>query len=495
MMQDKNQIIKKILERTPDKYESIVLQAIFFSEKINRGKTRETGEPWILHSLNVALICAEMKTDTDTIIAAILHDFSNFETEEKTKDENFVLKTFGQNVFDLIVSTRKINEATASEETDYSIITKYILKNSQDVRPILIKLADVSHNSESLEILNKRNQNIVIKKILNIYSPLAEYLNLYPLKKKIEENAFKIDNPEEYESLEKELNNIGISQSLADKYLKVLQNYSENFDYAPKLEARIKSKYSIYNKFKKFEKEGNDLKIDRIKDLIAFRIITKTEDDCYKFLEKLMDTAELNYDLFDDYIMKPKPNGYKAIQGPLKFKEISDTLEVEVQIMTHEMYYNYQYGPASHIAYKASKKRFAEATDRYNWVEDLHKAIEENINKRETERSIPIQCDIFKDRTFVFTPHGKIIEMRKGYTALDFAYLLHTQIGHSAVGVKINGKSVGLNTELNTGDIVEIKTEHTKKYPNQNSLKYVHTKSAKSKISKGLNKARMEKLP
>ena len=494
MNRSKEELIKEILKKVPDKYEDIVLSAIDFAEKTNTGRERETGEPWIIHSLNVALICADMKVDTDTIIAALLHDFSNFNTDQLTESEKFVFDIFGENVFNLIKATRKINKATSSEETDYDVITKYILKNSKDVRPILIKLADVSHNSESLGVLDSDTKNIIIKKILNIYGPLAEYLNLNNLKKKIEENAFKEDKPDEYEYIEKELKEIGISQELLNKYLKELEKYALSFEYVPKIEGRIKSKYSIYNKFKKYQKEGIEFKMARLKDLLAFRIITKTEDDCYKFLEKLMDSAELNYDLFDDYIFKPKPNGYKAIQGPLKFKDISDSLEVEVQIMTHEMYYFNTYGPASHIAYKASRKRYAEADDKYNWVENLHKAIEDHINKRETERSIPIECNIFKDRTFVFTPHGKIMEMEKGCTALDFAYLVHTQIGHSAVGAKINGRAVSLDTVLETGDIVEIKTQNNKKFPSENFLHYVKSRSAKSKVSRGLTKARNEKL-
>ena len=493
MNEDKEKIIKNIIEAVPDKYEDVVNEAILFIKDIHRNRKRENGEDWITHDLKVAQYCADMKTDTDTIIAALLHDFSDFDTGEPTKEEKLVKENFGENVFNIIYANRQINKATASEETDYNVITKYILKNSKDIRPLLIKLADVSHNSESLDILSEENKHTVIKKILNIYGPLAEYLNLNVLKKKIEENAFKIYKPEEYKYIEDELKKFGISNELLKKYLTKLEIYTSNFEYKPQIEGRIKSKYSIYNKLKKYEKEGIDLKLSRLKDLLAFRVITQNEDDCYKFLEKLMDNAELNYDLFDDYIMSPKPNGYRAIQGPLKFPEISD-LEVEVQIMTHEMYYCNTYGPASHIAYKASRRRFAEVTEKYNWVENLHKAISEHINKRETERSIPISCDIFANETFVFTPKGKIIELEKGCTALDFAYTVHTQIGYSAVGAKINSKAAKLSTKLKTGDIVEIKTQSNKKYPGEDSLKYVVSKRAKTKIIQGLTKARNEKL-
>jgi len=494
MAQGKKQIIKEIFDKVPDKYEGLITKAIAFAEKVHQGKKRNNNEEWILHSLNVSLFCAKMSTDTNTIIAALLHDFSNFDTKEETADEKYVLDTFGKDVFNIIYSNRQINKATASEETDYNVITKYILKNSKDIRPALIKLADVSHNSESLETLDEKHRLTTIKKIFNIYGPLAEYLNLNMLKSKIEENAFRAYKPKEYESIKKELCDIGISQNLLKKYLRKLNIYSQKFEYKPKIEGRIKSKYSIYNKFKKYEKEGIDLKISRLKDLLAFRVITKTEDDCYKSLEKLMDDAELNYDLFDDYIIQPKPNGYRAIQGPLKFKDISKNLEVEIQIMTYEMYYYNTYGPASHIAYKASKKRFSKASDKFNWVEDLHKAINEHINRRETNRSIPIHCDIFTNRTFVFTPKGKVVELEKGCTALDFAYTIHTQIGYSAVSAEINGRAAKLSSKLKTGDIVKIKTQRSKKYPNENSLKYIKSRRARTKIYQGLTKAKNEKL-
>ena len=493
MNKDEEKIVENIIRSVPDKYEDIVKEAVLYIDNLHKGKKRENGEDWVIHNLKVAQYCTDMKTDTDTIIAALLHDFSDFDTQESTKSELLVKEKFGKDVLDIIYANRQINKATASEETDYNTITKYILKNSKDIRPLLIKLADVSHNSESLEVLTEENRHTVTKKILNIYGPLAEYLNLNTLKKKIEENAFEAYKPVEYQHIEEELKKFGISQQLLEKYLKKLEEYTSDFEYKPQIEGRIKSKYSIYNKLKKYEKEGVDLKLSRLKDLLAFRIITKNEDDCYKFLEKLMDNAELNYDLFDDYIMSPKPNGYRAMQGPLKFPEISD-LEVEVQIMTHEMYYCNTYGPASHIAYKASRRRFAEVTDKYNWIENLHEAINEHINKREMERSIPISCNIFANETFVFTPKGKIIELEKGCTALDFAYAVHTQIGYSAVGAKINGRAAGLDTILKTGDIVEIKTQSNKKYPNEDTLKNVKSKRAKTKICQGLTKARNEKL-
>ena len=494
MKEYQDQIIKEIFDKVPDKFEDLVKKAISFAETIHKNRKRENGEDWILHSLNVALSCSEMRADTNTIIAALLHDFSDFDTEEKTQNEKYVIEEFGEDVFNIISSNRKINKATACEETDYSVITKYILKNSSDIRPVLIKLADVNHNSESLEILEEEDRATVIRKIFNIYGPLAEYLNLNVLKKRIEENAFKAYKPEECKRIEDKLKNIGISEKLLNQYLERLNEYAAKFEYKPQIEGRIKSKYSIYNKLKKYEKERIDLKILRLKDLLAFRIITKTEDDCYKFLEKLMDSAELNYDLFDDYIMQPKPNGYRALQSPLKFTDISKDLEVEVQIMTHEMYYYNTYGPASHVAYKASKRRLTKASNKFNWVENLHKAIDEQINKRETERSISIHCDIFANRTFVFTPKGKIIELKNGCTALDFAYAIHTQVGYSAIGSQINGRAASLDTELKTGDIVEIKTQRNKKYPNVKSLQYVKSRRARTKIYQGLTKAKNEKL-
>jgi GTP pyrophosphokinase len=244
-------------------------------------------------------------------------------------------------------------------------------------------------------------------------------------------------------------------------------------------------------KLKKYEKEWINPNISSIDDLVAFRIITDTEDSCYLILEKLMDNGDLIYELFDDYISKPKPNGYKAIQFPIKFPSVSD-LKIEVQILTEDMYYHNTYGPASHIAYKVSKSRYAKPSNKFHWVEDIHKKMQKNRHKRNKQRNLPIQCNIFQDEVFAFTPKGKILDLNKGDTVLDFAFKLHTQIGNTAIGAEINGKTTKLSTQLKTGDVVEIKTDRNKKCQKIEALKTVNSETSKFRIRNQLSKNKLK---
>ena len=179
-------------------------------------------------------------------------------------------------------------------------------------------------------------------------------------------------------------------------------------------------------------------------DLIAFRVVTEKKDDCFKILEKLMDNGEIVEKEFDDYISYPKPNGYMAIQFPIKFESISN-LNIEIQILTDEMYYRNKFGSSSHIAYKASKTRFAKPTNKYDWVESVQKQIEENRKRIKIEKNLPIKCNVFDEEVFAFTPKNKIIQLNKGDTVIDFAFKLHTSIGNSAVSAKVNGVSASLD--------------------------------------------------
>ena len=252
-----------------------------------------------------------------------------------------------------------------------------------------------------------------MKKVFNIYANLAEYLNFNTIKKELEENAFKEYQPLEYESITNKMESLGINNELLERYKVAIEEQIKDLNVT--VQGRIKGKYSIYNKLKKYEKEWKDPNIGSLTDIIAFRVVTQSIDDCFLVLEKIMDNAELNTQLFDDYISNPKPNGYQAIHSIVKFPKIAD-LEIEIQILTEVMHYTNTYGKASHIAYKASQSRFAQPTDVYSWVEDVHNKIESHISRRELERSIPIECNIFENEVYAFTPKGEIILLTKGYS-------------------------------------------------------------------------------
>ncbi|MDD4381799.1 MAG: HD domain-containing protein, partial [Candidatus Dojkabacteria bacterium] len=435
---------------------------------------------FVIHTVNTALITAQMGCDTSTIIASILHSLAGKEIEM-----NEIKSIFGDDIYNLILETKKIQKATKNIETPEEIITKYILHRSKDLRPVLIKLASALHNVKTVQYLPEEEQRQASKRVFNVYSIIAEYLNLNDMKKELEEYAFKQYQPVEYESIKNKMLREDINQGLLNKYWKKLEEYTNGMDI--KILGRVKGEYSIYNKLKKYEKEWKDPKIEELTDLIAFRVVTKSNDDCFLVLEKIMDNSQVNTDLFDDYISNPKPNGYMAIHTVTKFPDISN-LGIEVQILTEDMEYTNTYGKASHISYKAQKSRYAKPTDEYSWVEDVHNKIKEHISKREDNISNPILCNIFENDVYVFTPKEEIIPLDKGDTALDFAYKVHSDIGNSAVGAKINGLAGRLDTVLKTDEKVEIKIQKDKDSQPISALSFVHNPSSKSKILRSLSK-------
>jgi GTP diphosphokinase / guanosine-3',5'-bis(diphosphate) 3'-diphosphatase len=477
---DFEKLKNKILENSPKAFVDGIYKAIDFAVDAHSGERRLSNEDFVIHPLNTALITAQMGCDASTIIASVLHSLAGRE-----KEMSEIKSIFGDDIYNLILETKKIQKATKNLETPEEIITKYILHRSKDLRPVLIKLASALHNVKTVQYLPEEEQKKASKRVFNVYSIIAEYLNLNDIKKELEEFAFKQYQPVEYESIKNKMLKQDINNDLLNKYLKKIEEYTNGIDV--KILGRVKGEYSIYNKLKKYEKEWKDPKIDELTDLIAFRVVTKSNNDCFLVLEKIMDNTQVNTDLFDDYISNPKPNGYMAIHTVAKFPEISN-LDIEIQILTEGMEYENTYGKASHISYKAQKSRFAKPTDEYGWVEDVHKKIKEHRARREENISNPILCNIFENNVYVFTPKEEIIPLDKGDTALDFAYKVHSDIGNSAVGTKINGLAGKLNTVLKTDDRVEIKTQKDKKSQPISALSFVNSSNSKNKILRSLSK-------
>lgn len=487
---DKLQLKREILENSPDIYEFLVVKAISFSENIHMNDVRFSGEPFIIHSLNVARNCALMELDTNSIIVAILHQTlsKRFRSEDEIKDIYIQIENiFGTDVVELLNKVIQINDATKMHrKTDFNVLKKYMFSGVKDIRPTLIKLADILDDAQTLDFIPEDKKAGFVDKIFNVYGPLAEYLNLGEVKRIIEENAFRISQAEEYFRIKQLLIDERIDQNLKDNYLNYISKKLKIQKYSPKILGRVKGPYSIYNKLHKYEKEGKGKALSNIRDLIAFTIIVKNETDCYEICHQLQNICQNDPDEFDDYILLPKPNGYRALHLSLKVHEISN-LWIEVQILTSEMYYTNTYGPASHIAYKAALKRFTQATSQFNWVENIHKEIEKHINLRETNRSIPISGDVFKNQIFVQTPNGKIIELEIGATVIDFAYKIHTEIGNSAVSGRVDDKPVKLSHILNTGDIVEVVTRKGKSKPDIQWLEFAVSNSTRRTIRENLD--------
>lgn len=463
-MEELEKIQQKILQKSPEKFRDEIVKVITSISSLDFKMQK--------HLLGTALIIAELGFDTTTIIAALLHD-ANKDAEQSEAIQN------------IVKGVRVIEATTKNEDTKDEIITKYILNHAKDLRSVIIKLASVLDKVRNPESVNEGYKKIYFRQAQTIYAEIAELLDLGSLKTEIDEGAFQLTLPVEYQAIDERYQANGIDSRLLQKYLSFLKSKTEGLGVD--IYGRIKSKYSVYNKLKKYEKEWKAPNIKSIDDLVAFRCVPKDINTCYKVLEKLMDFGELNIEKFDDYISNPKPNGYMAIHSLVKFSEISD-LEIEVQVLTDAMHYTNTYGQASHIAYKASKSRYANPTDKYSWVEEVHKGIEKNIQNREEENNSPIEVDLFPEDIFAFTPKGEIIPLSKGDTALDFAYRIHSQIGNSAVGVKINNNAAKLGQEIKTGDLVEIKTQKDKRFQDVNALQSVNSQSSKEKILKNILK-------
>lgn len=455
-------------------------KAITYAEKKYKNSYRYNNEPMINHTLKIAISLLEEGLDLNTAFATLFHEMT---LDEKTRKE--ITASFGEDVLNILDDITKIRRGTNSQDTNPQIVIKYILNCLKDLRPVYLKIYDTLHDVLAFDEIPKDEKKSKLYKALNIYATLAEYLHLEKLRAQLEETSFKHYLPLEYQSITDKMDALDISPKLQKKYEKIIKECIKESRVKPEIQSRIKNKYSIYNKLKKYEKEWIDPNIRRLDDLVAFRIIGSDEDSCYMVIEKLMDRGEINEERYDDYISNPKPNGYRAVQFPIRFPEVSD-MYIEIQILTEEMYQENLFGKASHIAYKASKSRYAKPSNKYDWVKDIQDEITKSREETKRTKSFPIKCNIFEDEVFPFTPKGKIIPLNKGDTPLDFAFKLHTDIGNRTESAKVNGKPAKLGQELKTGDTVEIKIDKDKRYQKDTTLKYANSPSTKSKIKKNL---------
>ncbi len=474
---------KQVKELSPREFLPLISKGITLAKKYHKNQKRFSGEPYVNHSLRIAITLGQMGMDANTMIAGLLHNSITNSPEKEEEISKEIEEKFGTDVITLVKLYNNISKATTSKDTEYEIITKFILNNAKDLRPVLLKLADTLDNVRTINHMPQDRLNSKIHKIINIYAPLAEYLNLDTLKKELEEKALEIYRPAEYTMIKNKLEESSITPGMKYKYVTYLDALLKDIRPMPSVYGRVKSIYSIYNKQKKQLKEDGSVDISNIRDLIAFRAITNSAENCFNVLEKIMDKGDILTEEFDDYITHPKPNGYMALQGPIVLNEVAPIV-IEIQIMTHDMYYTNTYGPASHIAYKESKSRYASPTDKYSWVEQVHKEINKHITLRESNMSNPILVDIFPENVFAFTPKGKILQLDKGDTIVDFAFKVHTDVGYRMVSGKVNGKAEKIDYKVKTGDTIEIKTQVGKKSVKQEWIKYANSHSTRSKIQR-----------
>ena len=454
----------------------IVIKAFHFASEAHKGQKRRTGEDYIYHAIATAYNLAQMKMDIPSIAAGLLHDVPE-DTDFTFED---LKNNFGKEIHYLVKGVTKLGTLKYRGLERYAEnLRKMFLAMSQDLRVIIIKLADRMHNMETLEGVRPEKRLRIAQETLEIYAPLANRLGMFKIKTELEDLAFPYVYPEEYKWT---MNLVADRLKSETKYITkinklVQKELAKNNIEFNQIRTRIKSIYSIYQKLLR---KGKD--INKIYDLIALRIIVDDVADCYSVMGVLHKKWTPLKGRVKDYIAQAKPNGYKSLHTSV-FTDFSKI--VEIQIRTIAMDEEAEYGIAAHSRYKeigvlGKRKKHPK------WLEHLIE-IQKTITYN-TEFIKHIKNDLFLDQIFVFTPKGDVVELPANATTLDFAYYIHTDIGNQCVGAKINHQMTSLDTRLKSGDVIEIITDKNRKGPNADWLNMVATSMAKSKIKSQLNK-------
>ncbi len=465
-----NDILEKMNRYLPWEDFSLVEKAYVFSAKVHQGQVRLSGEPYLIHPLEVAGILADLKMDITTVAAGLLHDTveDTFTTIEEIQQK------FGPDIARLVDGLTKISKISLAtrEEQQAENFRKMLLAMAKDIRIVLIKLADRLHNMRTLQYLPAENQTKVAQETLDIYAPLANRLGMERIKTELEDLSFKYLYPEEYQKIAQE---IAWKKEEREKYIQevnsIILERLTSYGLAARVSGRPKHFYSIFRKMK-----AQNLEFEQVYDLIAFRIILETVKDCYEALGIIHSMWKPIPGRFKDYIAMPKANGYQSLHttviGPYGER-------VEIQIRTEEMNRTAEEGIAAHWQYKEGKSFDPKDSKQFSWIRQLLEWQQDLRDPKEFLETVKI--DLFPDEVYVFTPKGEVKQFPIGSTPVDFAYSIHTEIGHQCVGAKVNGRIVPLRYELKNGDIVEIITAPGHQ-PSKDWLKFVKTSRARTKI-------------
>ena len=473
-------LIKQVTSYHPNADVDLLKRAYAFASRAHEGQKRKSGEDYIIHPLSVAYILAQLQLDVPTIAAGLLHDV----VEDTSATLEDLEANFGEEIAKLVDGVTKISriEYKSQEEQQVENLRKMLLAMAKDIRVILIKLADRLHNMRTLKHQAEDKQKEIAKETLEIFAPLAHRLGIFRLKWELEDLAFRFLAPDKYYEL---VQNISMKRQEREEYInhviEILRQKLEELGIRVNIEGRPKHFYSIYNKMTKQGKELNE-----IYDLIAVRVIVDNVKDCYGTLGVIHTLWKPIPGRFKDYIAMPKPNMYQSLHttvvGP-------NGEPLEVQIRTWEMHRIAEYGIAAHWKYKEGKAGDKEFDKKLSWMRQLLEWQREFGDAKEFVNTL--KTDIFSDRVYVFTPKGDVVELPAGSVPIDFAYKVHTDVGHKCVGAKVNGKIVPLDYNLNTGDIVEILTSKTSG-PSRDWLKIVTTSQAKNRIRQWFKKEHRE---
>ena len=477
-------LLQKIKENCTNVDLDIVNKAFNLAYEAHKEQKRESGEPYIIHPIDVAVILAELGMDTSTIVAGLLHDV--IEDTDYTYDD--IKNIFSEEVANLVSGVTKITkmEYKSKEEQQADNFRKMLLAMASDIRVIIIKLADRLHNMRTLKYMPKEKQKRISKETLDIYAPLAHRLGISKVKWELEDLCFRYLHEEEYYDLVHQISEKRVErETYIAQIIKDLYSKLEEAEIDSDIDGRPKHFYSIYRKMVTKNKS-----IEQIFDLTAIRILVNSVKDCYEVLGIVHTIYKPIPGRFKDYIAMPKPNMYQSLHttviGP-------QGKTFEIQIRTFEMHKTAEYGIGAHWKYKegdTSDTKGKSFENKLVWLRDMLEWQKETSDAEEFMEGFKI--NLFTDEIFLFTPKGVVIDLPNGATPIDFAYRIHTDIGNKCIGAKVNGKIVPLDYKLKTGQIVEILTSNSSKGPNMDWLSIAKSNQAKSKIKAWFKKAKKE---
>lgn len=482
-----NDILSKMKKNNWRTNTKIITKAYNYAIANHGDQKRKSGEPYIIHPLQVAYTLADMGLDDATICAAILHDV--IEDTDATYDD--LVKEFSEEVAEMVDGVTKLGKLnyTTLKEQQVEDYRKMFLAMGKDIRVILIKLADRLHNMRTLKYLTRDRQIANAKETIELYAPLANRLGMYSLKWELEDLSFKYLYPEDYREIVEGLDRKREERlAFIEKIMEQIRKELKMQKIEAEIKGRAKHLYSIYKKMKR-----DNCTLDQIYDLFALRIIVNSVKDCYAALGVVHDLYNPMPGRFKDYIAVPKPNMYQSLHTTLIGEKGTP---FEVQIRTWDMHKIAEFGIAAHWAYKEAnfakgkKANVKVEEDKLAW---LRETLEWQKDMQDPEEFLKtLKTELFEDEVYVFTPKGDIKVLPKGATPIDFAYSIHVQIGHRMTGCKINSKMMPIITKLKSGDIVDIITSDNAKGPSRDWLKFVRSTSAKNKIQSWFKKEQRE---
>ncbi len=481
-----NDILDRVASYHPDPDLDLVKKAYVYSAKVHTGQLRKSGEPYLVHPLEVAGILAELKLDESSVVTGLLHD--TIEDTLATKQE--IAELFGPEIADLVDGVTKLSQysaANSQEEKQAENFRKMVVAMAKDIRVLLVKLADRTHNMRTLDAMKPESQERIARETLDIYAPLANRLGIQWIKSELEDLSFKYLRPQDWADLSGKVSVVSREKErFVQEVVDIIRaKLEESGLKGADVSGRVKHVYSIWRKMREL-----DVEFDQIQDVVGFRVIVASVAECYESLGVIHSLWKPVPGRFKDYIAIPKPNRYQSLHttvvGPKGER-------IEVQIRTGEMHRIAEEGVAAHWAYKekgrdgkgreALSKKDAES---FGWLRQLVEFQKDVVDPREFLETVKV--DLFSDEVFVFTPKGAVKSLPRGATPVDFAYTIHSEVGEHTVGAKVNGKLVPLRYKLKNGDTVEILTSpHS--HPSKDWLTFVKTSRAQARIRQFIRQA------